>query len=789
MSVSEPGKIITPWAESGLKNTIPPASNPATGRAGFDQGFSAINMTAKEAGGIPPFGQDFNGIFYEVTNILRYMQTGGQPTFDAALATAIGGYPKGAMVLGSDGLTLWQSQVDSNTSNPDVDSTNWLSMHIKVIDSDLVISVPTDQPSISAALEYISDKRFPKATVTISVEGTLSTSSPVVVSHVDAERLKIIGPSVVTTSASSASVTPGTPNTTVDLTVANATGMEIGDWILVDVSSGTGPCRAVSGCWQITGKTGNVISYTCRTWAKAPASITVTGGTVRCLKAAIYFNDVDGICTRSRLGLLDRLAIIGNSDSYWDKNNVAGTEKGTHGVYAGGLSVGVNTWNDPAQGAASIALGPDVGINGFDQQGVVCDQSSSVFAYFVHACNNKRRGFYSAGGKIRNKLAVANGNYLDGCIADYGASIESSGLTACGNGGAGAFAFNGGSLSAPGSFLHSNAINAQARKGGDLEVSSSQYRDALTRDLYSEQGGVTADNGAFESANESLRATFGSRVSASNASFNPSAATHINAQQSVVVHSGSNALSNKITSVDSDVRNNNTYSTYFHGGDVDVGGYVRLNGELRVRNSSVLTEYGKIVPTSSGDVVFGTAALNVMTLKRNGEAIIPATGDGVTSLGRETDRWNTVYSVNGVQTTSDARLKSAVRELSQPELAAAAQLAEGIGFWEWNDQQRDREHCGLTVQRAIEVMESHGLSPFDYSFICYDEWEDEWGGEWEQYVNDAGETDYRLTGNTVLVRAAGSLYQFKDNELNRFLIAGCMHEMKSIKERLAAAGI
>ena len=125
MSVSEPGKIITPWAESGLKNPIPPAANPATGRAGFDQGFSAINMTAKEAGGIPPFGQDFNGIFYEVTNILRYMQAGGQPTFDAALATVIGGYPKGAMVLGSDGVTLWQSKVDSNFTDPNTDPSSW----------------------------------------------------------------------------------------------------------------------------------------------------------------------------------------------------------------------------------------------------------------------------------------------------------------------------------------------------------------------------------------------------------------------------------------------------------------------------------------------------------------------------------------------------------------------------------------------------------------------------------------------------------------------------------------
>lgn len=125
MSVSEPGKIITPWAEAGLKNAIPPAANPATGRAGFDQGFSAINMTAKEAGGIPPFGQDFNGIFYEVTNILRYMQAGGQPTFNAALATAIGGYPKGAMVLGDDGVAIYTNRVDGNSANPNSGGSGW----------------------------------------------------------------------------------------------------------------------------------------------------------------------------------------------------------------------------------------------------------------------------------------------------------------------------------------------------------------------------------------------------------------------------------------------------------------------------------------------------------------------------------------------------------------------------------------------------------------------------------------------------------------------------------------
>ena len=125
MSVSEPGKIITPWAESGLKNTIPPAANPATGRAGFDQGFSAINMTAKEAGGIPPFGQDFNGIFYEVTNILRYMQAGGRPTFSAALAANIGGYPRGAIVLGDNGVAVYTNRLDGNASNPNSGGSGW----------------------------------------------------------------------------------------------------------------------------------------------------------------------------------------------------------------------------------------------------------------------------------------------------------------------------------------------------------------------------------------------------------------------------------------------------------------------------------------------------------------------------------------------------------------------------------------------------------------------------------------------------------------------------------------
>ncbi|MCX7132266.1 hypothetical protein [Aeromonas sp.] len=125
MSKSEPAKIITPFADSGLRDQIPANADNSHGRAGYDLGFPPSNMTLLLQGGIPPKGQDMNGILFDVTSILQYMQAGGQPTFDADLAAAIGGYPKGSMVLGSDGVTLWQSKVDSNSTDPNTDPANW----------------------------------------------------------------------------------------------------------------------------------------------------------------------------------------------------------------------------------------------------------------------------------------------------------------------------------------------------------------------------------------------------------------------------------------------------------------------------------------------------------------------------------------------------------------------------------------------------------------------------------------------------------------------------------------
>lgn len=124
-SITEPSKFVTPFAESGLKNTIPATANNATGKAGFDKGFPERTMLPKASGGIPPSGMDFNGILYDVTSAIRYMQAGGRPTYDSSFASAIGGYPLGAVLIGDDGVSVFQNAVAGNQADPNSGGAGW----------------------------------------------------------------------------------------------------------------------------------------------------------------------------------------------------------------------------------------------------------------------------------------------------------------------------------------------------------------------------------------------------------------------------------------------------------------------------------------------------------------------------------------------------------------------------------------------------------------------------------------------------------------------------------------
>ncbi|AWQ48028.1 gp53-like domain-containing protein [Serratia marcescens] len=122
----KPRQIAVPFASGTAdKNTIPNNATQETkekGNAAYDSGFPPLTMTAIAAGGIPPHGKDFNGLLNDITVAIRFSQAGGHYTFDSAFTSAIGGYPRGAMVLSADGSKIWWNTVEANTTDPDGDS-------------------------------------------------------------------------------------------------------------------------------------------------------------------------------------------------------------------------------------------------------------------------------------------------------------------------------------------------------------------------------------------------------------------------------------------------------------------------------------------------------------------------------------------------------------------------------------------------------------------------------------------------------------------------------------------
>jgi len=145
---------------------------------------------------------------------------------------------------------------------------------------------------------------------------------------------------------------------------------------------------------------------------------------------------------------------------------------------------------------------------------------------------------------------------------------------------------------------------------------------------------------------------------------------------------------------------------------------------------------------------------------------------GDTNLGQSSSAWLNGYFVNSPQTVSDGRLKTAVRALSDGEMSAGLEIVKAIGFWMWLDGRGDREHAGTTVQTVMEIMERHGLEPFNYAFITYEKWDDEFTTVYQ--YDDEGK---KIEGSGVKVQTkkAGDVYGFKVQELTLYLMR-CMAE-------------
>lgn len=120
-----PAKQPKPFGINGQREPILATTPAGDNTASYELGFPPITMTLKSAGGLPPKGQDMNQILFELSALARWSSSGALNTYDSAFATAIGGYPSGAFVLGDDLKTVYRCTANGNTSNPNSVTTGW----------------------------------------------------------------------------------------------------------------------------------------------------------------------------------------------------------------------------------------------------------------------------------------------------------------------------------------------------------------------------------------------------------------------------------------------------------------------------------------------------------------------------------------------------------------------------------------------------------------------------------------------------------------------------------------
>lgn len=220
--------------------------------------------------------------------------------------------------------------------------------------------------------------------------------------------------------------------------------------------------------------------------------------------------------------------------------------------------------------------------------------------------------------------------------------------------------------------------------------------------------------------------------------------------------------------------------------------------KVRRRNTSgVWIDWVSLIDSESNQTLSG---------KSFGSHILPSSDNSI-NLGSASLRFGTVYAGTGTINTSDAREKTSIAQFTENEINASIHLAQEIGTYQFLDSietkgESARIHIGMTVQRAIEIMEGHGLDPFRYGFICFDEWQDEYiehPAEYEQidipavFDENGNEIEpARYEQGNIIKEAwqeqtqkAGSRFGFRADQLLLFIARGQEARMKNIEERLA----
>jgi microcystin-dependent protein len=121
--------FLIPFGKNGLRGVVPDAAQP-DGSVSYDQGFGpdyerqlGVDPQAKNIG-----RGNFNEVIYDLSLAQQETQAGvGAAVFSAAMATAINGYSKGAVIPRDSGrVGNWISTANNNFTDPETLGSSWL---------------------------------------------------------------------------------------------------------------------------------------------------------------------------------------------------------------------------------------------------------------------------------------------------------------------------------------------------------------------------------------------------------------------------------------------------------------------------------------------------------------------------------------------------------------------------------------------------------------------------------------------------------------------------------------
>jgi len=331
-----------------------------------------------------------------------------------------------------------------------------------VIKQNLTINVPADYPTIQAALDTLKYAWIPRdVTVTIQIAaGTYTHTSPIVVDHPCGSQARIIGATPITSTITGAGTVSGSAgNWSVPITVADVTGIQVGQYAIIRNTSGTGDHFAHRGIWEITAVDIATKTVTVKNTHRASTfpMATLSGGDFFVLTTVLKFTDCIGLRLYDKsLGYLDNVAIVGN--------NSASTTVG--------INVGYYNYRNVHGG--TINCGDYLGVNGFTV-GFAAGNGGSIVGNALVASGNGGNGFYAtSSGSIYAPSSTASGNGGTGFGAQHSGSIYAASSTASGNGVTGFYAPHSGSIDARSSTASGNRSNGfGAQYSGSIYAASS----------------------------------------------------------------------------------------------------------------------------------------------------------------------------------------------------------------------------------------------------------------------------------------------------------------------------